>query len=303
MDGKELLYQLRQILNEDEDSGFLDTKTSYKYLNDAATEFVRRTNSLKASSTITIVADQKEYTLPSDFLNLYLKNEENRLYITYNDGSNNRFLLWRDYEDIIISDNLTSVSIPEGFTVIDDPTLDSRIESTATSTAAASNGESTLTDTAADFSDTNAGDIIHNLTDGSDGVVLSKTSSTELVTALFGGTGNDWTTGDSYVIQPQGRLQLVLDPPPSTAGHTITVHYLKRPNPVYSSFTAFRFQPQYMNALVHYAFFLYKYRDREPNFGDAAFRLWERDLRSGGHTLNKSFNRRRVAVNFKKRNR
>ena len=49
---------------------------------------------------------------------------------------------------------------------------------TTTSAGAAVGGASTLTDTGGDFSDVSPGDIVHNTTDGSDGIVLSKTSST-----------------------------------------------------------------------------------------------------------------------------
>jgi hypothetical protein len=301
MDGKELLYRLRFLLNEDSDSGFLDSKSSYGYLHEAATEFTRRTNCLKATQTITTVVDQSSYTLNADFLNLYLKTEENEFYIKYNDGSNDYFLTGRDYEDIIYGNDTTSVSIPSGFAMIDDPTLDDRITGTTTSDGAASSGESILTDTAADFTDASIGDIVHNVTDGSDGVILAKGAG--LTTALFNGTNNDWTAGDSYIIQPQGRLQVVLDPPPSTAGHTITVHYTQRPKPVYSVYGTYRFQSQYMDALVKYAYFLYKYRDREPDYGNIMFQVFDRQVRQYGVSLNKSFNRNQLKVNFKKRGR
>ncbi|MFQ5493597.1 MAG: hypothetical protein ACE5DX_05580 [Candidatus Dojkabacteria bacterium] len=301
MDGKELLYRLRQLLSEDETSGFMDNKTSYSFLYEAALEFVVRTDSLKSTQSITTVADQKNYTLNADFMRLYLKNDENELFIKYNDGTNTAFILLRDYEDIILSNQTTSVSIPDRFTIIDDPTLDSRISGTATSAGAISAGESTLTDTSADFSDVSVGDVVHNTTDGSDGFVLSKTSSTVLVVALFGGTANDWTSSDAYVIQPQGRLQIILDPPPSTAGHTITVEYVQKPNIVASDYGVYRFPPQYADAVVKYAAFLYKYRDREVNFGDAYFQIFNRAVHNHAKSLNKSLGRGGYSVNFKKR--
>jgi hypothetical protein len=303
MDGKTALYRLRNLLLEDANSAFLDDRTSYDFINAAASEFVQRTKSLKSSQAITTVADQRGYTLNANFMELYLKDKQNKLYLPYNDGSSSysEFIYWKDYEDLILEDNITSVSIPSGFTIIDDATLDSQVTGTATSAGASSGGQSILTDTAADFSDVSAGDIVHNTTDGSDGVVLSKTSSTVLVVALFGGTANDWTDSDAYVIQPQGRLQLQIDPPSSTAGHTLTVHYVQRPSPVYSDYGTFRFQPQHMDAILKYAAFNYKYRDQDPNYGDAYYQHWDRQLREANHSLNKSFNRKRLKVNMRAR--
>lgn len=303
MDGSTALYRLRNLLNEDANSAFLDDRTSYDFINAAANEFVQRAKALKSSQAVTTVASQRGYTLNADFLELHLRDRQNKLYLPYNDGSssNSEFIYWKDYEDLILEDNITAVSKPSHFTIIDDTTLDSQVTGTATSAGALSGGQSTLTDSAADFSDVSAGDIVHNTTDGSDGIVLSKTSSTVLVTALFSGTENDWDSSDAYIIQPQGRLQLQFDPPPSTGSHTLTVHYIQRPAPVYSDYGVFRFQPQHMDAILKYAAFNYKYRDQDPNFGDAYYQHWDRQLREANHGLNKSFNRKRLKVNLSAR--
>jgi len=303
MDGKTALYQLRRLLNEDANSAFLDDRTSYEFINSAAIEFVERTKCLKATQTITTVADQRGYTLNADFITLYLRDKANNLYLKYNDGSSSYsdFIYWKDYADLILEDNIASVSKPSHFTIIDDSALDSQVTGTCTSAGALSGGQATLTDSAADFSDVSAGDIIHNTTDGSDGVVLSKTSSTVLVTALFGGTENDWDSSDAYIIQPQGRLQLQFDPPPSTASHSLTVYYIQRPQPVFSDYGVFRFQPQHMEAIIKYAAFNYKYRDQDPQFGDAYYQHWEREIRKSADTLNSSFSRNKLKVNMKVR--
>lgn len=301
IDGKSLLRTLRESLNEASTSEFLDTRTSYEYLYEAAIEFVSRTDCLKLTQSITTVANQAGYTLNADFMKLYLKNSSNKYYIKYNDGSTNHFINFRDYEDIVFGNNTTSQPIPNYFTIIDDPTKDTKLSSTTTSVGASSGGETILTDTNANFADVSAGDIVHNITDGSDGVVLSKTSSTVLVTALFGGTNNDYTSGDSYVIQPQARLQLIFDPPPSTAGHTVTVYYIQRPDPVFSDYGIYRIQGQYLGALVEYAAFKYKYRDREPNFGDKFFQQWSSQIKKSNVVLNKAFVRKDWTVNMMKR--
>lgn len=301
MDGKTLLHKLRQALDEPADSDFLETRTEYNYLNSAAVEFVIRTNCLKSSQIITTVADQTGYTLNADFIKLFLINGDGKLFIKYNDGTNNYFIIVEDYDVIQHQITVTSQSIPNRFAIKDDPTLDTRITGTTTSAGASSGGEATLTDTAADFSDVSAGDIVHNTTDGSDGMVLSKTSSTVLVVALFSGTDDDWTSGDAYVIQPQGRMQIVLDPPPSTAGHTLAVEYVQRPAPVYSDYGVFRFPSQYADPLVSYAAWLYKYKDSKPGEGDRLLQIFERGARLNGNAVNNSLNNKGLVVNLKGR--
>lgn len=299
MDGKDLLRRLRELLNEDSDSSWLDTQTSYDFLYEAAKSLVDRTGCLRTTQSITTVADDDEYDLAPDFLRLYLRNDGD-YYIKFYDGSNNTFPTWVDYGEIVHQDTPTSVAIPSHFTIID-VADQSQATGTTTSAGASSGGECTLTDTAASFTDVNAGAIVHNTTDGSDGVVLSKTSSTVLVTALFGGTDNDWSSGDSYVIQPQSRYQLFLDPPPSTAGYTITVYYLQRPAPVYSDYGIYRFPSQYTEPLVKYAFWLYKYRDKQPDMGDAMYRFWERHVGEAAYSINRGQRPGSFKVNLNKR--
>ncbi len=301
MDGKALTRKLRELLDESSTSSWLDTRTSYDYLYEAAIEFVSRTDCLREEQSITTVADQAGYTLNADFIKLYLKNSDNNFYIKYNDGTTNHFIRHRDYEDVIYGDNTTSTTIPNYFSIIDDSTKDTQLSSTTTSAGAASGGEATLTDTAANFADVSPGDIVHNTTDGSDGVVLSKTSSTVLVTALFDGTDDDWTSGDSYVIQPQARFKLVFDPAPSTASHTVTVYYVKRPDPVYSDYRIYRIPTTHLDSLVEYANFKYKLRDSEPGFADRFLTYWDRKVRRSAHTLNKTFVRRGFSMNLKSR--
>ena len=294
------MRRLRQLLNEDTDTGWLDTRTSYDFFYEAAKELVDRTNCLRTTQSITTVAEDDEYDLNPDFLKLYARNRDNNFYVRLNDGSTNHFLVWKDYEDILYDNNTTSVTIPSHFSIIDvaDQT---QVTGTATSTAAASAGECTLTDTAGDFSDVNAGALIHNTTDTSTGIVLSKTSSTVLVVALFGGTANDWTSADAYVIQPQSRYQIYIDPPPSTAGYTLTVPYIQQPAPVYSDYGIYRFSDQYTEPLVKYAAFLYKYRNAEPDFGDSLYMHWDRAMGRAAYSINKGQRPGNFKVNLKKR--
>lgn len=315
VDGKSLIRSLRELLNEDSTSSWLNTRSSYEFLWQAANELVSRTFCLRSTQSITTVANQSGYTLKADFLKLYLKNDDGEFYIKYNDGTNDYFKTYKEYSDIIYENNTTSVSIPDNFTIIDDPDIDVQLSSTVTSVGASVGGRSTLTDAATDLSDVSAGDIVHNLTDGSDGVVTALITSsgasvggwegagviTQLYTALFGGTNNDWTLADSYVIQPQARLKFILDPPPSNSGHTVTVYYIQRPLPVYHDYGVYRIQPQYSSSLVQYAAWLYKYRDKEPNFGDKWFQFFDRTVRHAGENLGNAFVKKKIEVSFKGR--
>lgn len=303
MDGKEALYRLRQLLHEDADSSFLDDKTSYSFLWEAAKAFVTRTNCLRSSQSITTVVDQAGYTINADFLRLYLKDNSGNFIVKYNNGSANDFIPYRKYSQIIYEDNTTSSYKPNYFTIIDDPTLDSQVSGTASSAGASSGGLSTLTDTSSStkFADVSAGDIVHNVTDGADGIVVSKTSGTAVVTALFGGSGNDWASSDSYVIQPQGRLQLQLNPPPSVAGHTVTLYYIQIPPPVYSVYGTYRFSQSVSEALVKYAAWLWKYADREPNFGDKWYTFFDLQARQYVSLFADSINQRDFDISFRKR--
>lgn len=300
MNGQLLLNQLRVLLSEESSSVFMDDLTSYTYLNEAATEIVLQTKGLRGSQTLTIVASQPEYTLNPDFLELYLMNTSKNHIIRVNDGSNNHFIMWRPYEEIVIADQSgITQALPDYFTIIDHPTLADQISGLVTAVGAATGGVSTLTDTSEDFSDVGEGDVVTNSTDGSQGYVLTKTSSTVLTTALFGGSDDDWTSGDSYVIQPQGRYQLIVDPPPSTAGYTVWVPYVQRPGPVYSSFQVFRLPAHYAPAMIKYAVWLYKYRDREPNLGDHLYTFFLGQVAKFKAQTNSALRRGRIDVRLK----
>ena len=288
MDGYTLLYSLRHLIEEDSSSGFWDSYLAYQFINEAAFDWTIKTKCLRAEQSITTVAEQSAYDINPDYLGLYLMDSYKKFFLKYYDGTNTSFINYENYEDLILSNNTTSQSIPSRFAIRDKTTLPTRISSTATSSGASSGGESTLADTSSTtkFSDVYPGDFVHNTTDGSTGVVVSKTSNTAIVTALFNGTNNDWTSSDAYVIQPQGRKQLIVDPPSSTASHTITLYYLQKPAPVYSNYGMFRFDKEVNNALVKYAAWLYKYRDKDPNYGDKWFVYYENQIKNYNRVVN-----------------
>lgn len=300
MDGTALLYSLRNTLQEDSTSTFLDTKTSYDYLYEAATEFVKLTNCISATQTITTVAETTNYDLSYNFMKQFMRDSNNEFFIRYYDTSAYTFVNFREYGAVRASNNTTSTSIPWNYTIMDDRTAETIVTGTATSAGASSGGESTLTDSTATFT-ANPGDIVHNTTDGSVGVVVSRTSTTALVTALFGGTNNDWTSSDAYVIVMAPKKQLVVDPPSSTAGHTITIEYICSPDPVYSNYRSYRIPAMHLPAVVKYAAWLYKYRDREPSFGDAWYKYWVAQVERAKNTELAANNQTSFRVNMKKR--
>ena len=306
MDGQTLTRELADIIREDPStSGFMRKLASYDWLYQAACEVTRRTQALTANQTITTIHNQRGYDLNADFLWLYMKNQRNEYFVKVNNGSTDTFITWRDLDAMTIGNQTTSVDMPNKFCIVDKSTLGSQLTGTAdTVDGTLVNGESTLTDVAkSQFASVNIGDEIHNVTSGSDGIVLGVTSTSKLLTAIFTGTdGIDaWAIGDSYVVVPQGLKQLYLDPPPLTAGYTLTVPYIQKPAPVYSPYRTYRLDNLTKGVLVKYAAWLYKYRDREPNMADSFYRYFEmecsRNVRQSGMALNKSS----FKVNFVKR--
>lgn len=280
MDGATLIRSLRESVGEPSGSQYLDTRTSYQFLWEAAIELVRRTRCLKATQSITTVADTASYALNADFLSLDLRNTNDEYIVKYSDGTTNYWPTFEEYDTIIYADQTDSQSIPDRFTIIDRPTLYSQITGTATSIGASSAGLSTLTDTSGLFTTTDyvsVGDIIHNTTDGSSGIVLAVNSATSLNTAMFSnstGAAAAWETSDAYVIQPQSRYEIMFDPPIADSSHTATVYYLQRPAPVFHDYGVYRFPAQYSNALVSYAAARYRLADGDPQDWDIFQKSW-----------------------------
>ena len=300
MDGIQLVTKMRQLLEEDEDSGFVNSLLSYQFINDAALDFVNRTKCLRTDEDITTVADQAEYDLSPDFSELYVKDRYRRYVIKLKNGSANTMITQSEYEDFFFaSSDSGSVS---HFAIQNKDTSGTNLTGTASAVGAESGGECTLTDTvAAQFATVEVGDSVHNTTDESDGVVIEVTSSSVIVTALFNGTDDDWTSADAYVIVPQGRMQLVLEQPPDTAGYTLTVPYIQRPNQLYSKYRTFKFPVQYHDVIVMYAAWLYKYKDREPQYGDKWYVLYDQQAKAYSAQLRKSFKDQTLKINLNAR--
>jgi len=309
MDGFTLLNGLENLLSETSDSTWLHPYVAYSFLYKAAIMTVERSQCLTSSQDITTVDGSSKYSLDADFHRLYLMDDQNRYFVKVNDGTNTYFIYWNSYDSVVLGNNTTETAIPTGFSIIDAPALAQKT-GTTTSDGILVNpytiyqqdlGETTLTDTLASFTTVKVGDTVHNTTDGSHGKVIAITSSTAIVCALFYGHNNYFSSGDSYIINPQARFYLVLDPPSSTSGYTVTVPYIQKPDPVFSYYRRYKIQSGYEDALIQYAAWLYKYRDQQPNYGDAWFKYWDATVRQLGKVTNQALGKRDFHVNLSKR--
>ena len=303
MDGKNLKEMLAFFLNDPVSSSFLDSKTSFDFIYEAAIEYNRLTQSINSTQTITTTASTSAYKLNPDFLCVRLYNDRNELVVKFDDGLGNvSFVPFRPYEQIYQALNTDPVAIPSNFGITDYETPATNLTGTCTTTSSGSNPP-ILTDSAAHFVTNGVaiGDFIHNTVDLSDGIVLEVTSNTVLKTAMFYGTNNYWTSTNTYVLVPQGRKSLIFDPPNLTAGYTATILYVQKPVPVYTDYSSYRFDTSAMFAIVKYAAWLYKYRDRDPNFGDAMYKFWLAQVTAATAMTNKAYDRTRFRVNFIRR--
>jgi hypothetical protein len=268
MDGKQLCRIMLDALDEEVANKLFntDSRVLYSYLDAAACEYVRQMKCLHASFPITTAASQQAYDLPPDFLGFYMKNSRDHFFFKYYDGSNTSWPVIRPYESIFMENLTDNTDVPSSAAVIDKAASPVKLTGTTTAAGAAANGEAILTDSVKHLAYPR--DIVHNVTDGSDGLVLSVTDATRLVAALFDGKTNGFGNGDSYVITRATAKQLYLSAPSLTAGHTITVPYLCKPNPVYADYAGWRFDDSACRAIAHEAAFQYENRKNNTNAAD-----------------------------------
>lgn len=243
MDGKKLTRLVLDALDELEvNENYASPRKIYENLEWACTLFLRETLSYKKTKTITTVAGQQIYDLDPDFIGLYMKNEQGRYVVKYNDGANDSWPTQKSYEKLYRSNQTTAKAIPNNFALRLKPTLSSEIVCYANTAASPVGGQLTLTGatitggTLMNAASLKPRDLVHNLTDNSDGYVLLITSASIVNIALFDGTNDDISIGDEIVFSPAARQQIVLDAPSESSGHTITVECIALPSPVYSDF-------------------------------------------------------------------
>lgn len=301
MIGKDYVNRLGQILNDAHPSGYwLDLKTSFDLLYEAAKSFASDTRLLHSTQTITTVATQAKYALNPDFLRVLTVDSNGDEVIPYNNGTDTTWLSFEQYPTVIYDD--LDDSTPYRFSITDRPVV-TKMTGTATSSGSQAGGESTLADTTAAFTTLFAGDSVYNTTQSYIGYVTSVTSGTAVKTAMFNlaavqSAYAGWTSTDAYTIQPSARYDLVLDPPPDTAGHTIALEYICLPPPVYTDYASYNFASGYEEAILKYAAWLYKYRDLQPRFGDALYQAYELQMRKARSNYRAIRSTKRVRANF-----
>lgn len=306
MIGIDYLNRLNQIMGESyPSSNWMDKKTSFDYLFEAAKDFCRETRLLRGSQSITTVASQANYALNPDFREVYAEDDGGNKVIKYYDTANYSWISQQYHSATLYANNTTAVSVPDNFSITNRAAA-SQVTGIATSSGSQSGGESTLTDTAASFTSTvSVGDTVYNTTQSYIGLVLAVTSGTALKTAMFDTSGQtsayaSWTSSDAYIIQPQSRFDLYLDPLPSTAGHTVTVNYLQTPSAVYSDYGSYNLPGGFEEAILKYAVWLYKYRDRKPDVGDYLYKFYEMQVREARHVGEKALNKPKFEFSLKK---
>jgi len=303
MIGAELLHRLYQLISESSSSGWIDRKTSFDFLFEAAKDFAKETKTVHSTQTIATVANQAAYSLNPDFMEVITDDGYDNKVIKYSDGTNTTWLSWDTYKAVLSNDNSTSRYIPSSYTITDESPK-AQITGTSGATAASTGGESVLS--ADSFTGVSAGDDVYNVTTGYMGKVLITPTTTSITTAMFditsaGSPAVGWTVADSYIIQPAQSYQLILDPAPETSGHTVTVTHLARPVPVYSDYRSYPLATGYEEAILKYAVWLYKYRDSKPSYGDVLYKAYDLQVRKAKGVNKQAVGARGFKVSFIKR--
>jgi len=307
MDGKEALWNYEKLLGEPSGSLWLDTKSIYYFIDQGFSMVAEKIGNLHAEQSITTVADQVRYNLDAQYLGLHLRNSNGDYFIKYNNGTTDSFPYFESFTNIIYDNNTTSVTVPDKFSISDKLSLFSQVTGTTTSVGTVAAGVSTLADTTATFitSGVQPRDVVHNTTLATDGYVLEVTSETSLEVALFDTASNSasggWGSGDTYVIQPQGRKQLILNPPPSTASHTVTVYQIVKPTPMFGSYRISGLPEQYSMAALYFACSIAKRRDQDFKKSNDFFALANNELANIKESSDTQYHKgRTMRINMKK---
>jgi hypothetical protein len=263
MDGKTLLRLFLDALGDGEFYGdYSSSRKAYESLDWAANVFCREAMPILSEAVLTTVLSQQEYDLPPDFIELYARDRAGRQRILYSGGGQTRWP-YRVTADKIFFSNITTAAstAPAAFAIVSAANAPDAVTGTASSDAAAAAGECRMYDSTKSFTSTNRvypRDVVHNLTDGSSGYVLEVVDATHLDVALFDGTANDFSSGDSYRILPSSRSRIKLDRPAGVAGHSLRVPYYALCLPVFAEARAWRFAERTCRAIVAGAVSLFK---------------------------------------------
>ena len=292
MIGALYLQQLNELLSEF-GGNWKNIKISFDYLYEAAKDFSKETSSCHNTQTITTIANQAAYNLNPDFLEILSTDNHGKGIVAYSlglgQGSYTNWLSWESYSNYL-QNNDNQPGYPSFF-AISDVSIPTRITGTAIENSSERGGESNLYTVLENIPVVFPGDSIINITQNYYGVILQP--GLPIITAMFdlsmrGGEYASWNDGDEFLIQPQPRYQIFLDPAPNETGQIITVSYLAKPAPVYSDYGTYPFATGYEEAIIKYAAWLYKYRDSKPGLGDPLYVAYERAMRKGKNVNRKA---------------
>jgi hypothetical protein len=264
MDGKTLLRWFLDLLGEAEFYGdYSSQRKAYECLDWAAALFCREALPLALTATLTTVTAQQDYPLPPDFIQLYAKDRAGRYRVKYTgvDGAVSWPYLTSDERIFFADQTGAEEAPPAAFAIVGATAAAAAVSGTVTSGSAQNGGECQLIDTEKDFTGSDRvypRDTVHNVTDGSSGYVLEVVDANTLAVALFDGTNDDFTVGDTYRVIPASQHSLRLNRPAGYSGHTITVPYYGMPLPVYAEARTWRFSERTCRAIVAGAVSIFK---------------------------------------------
>lgn len=244
MDGKSLFNAVLDLCDDRNAAAELYRRRRiFECLDQAASIFCRTVRNYKSQATLTTVANQQDYSLPPDFIDLYMLRG-GQYFARYYDGTDYSWATVVEWEELFQANLTDAEAIPSRLAIRDRESGDAAITGTATTAGTKSvDGIAILTDSTKAFLTTDRvwpRDVIHNTTDGSSGVVVSVPSATTLRCALFDGSGDDWTNADAYTITPAAEKQIILEAKSEAAGHLINIPYIALPDPVFSDYATWR---------------------------------------------------------------
>jgi hypothetical protein len=300
MEGFTLKRKLQEMLQEVSSSSFMNDRTTYDYLYAAVNDFNFRTHYSTGTQTISILPAIATYNLNPDYVCPQLTDDYNRPFFLWNYGGAMSNVYPMDYDTQVLAQSTTTSTVASNYSTVNAQPM-SNLYGSATIQGLLVNGECILTDTTlSQFAAVSVGDYVHDTTDGSDGVVMGIISPTQIYVSLFGGVANQWSVGDMYVIIPQQRYSIVFYPTPSAVA-TATIYYVKAPAPVYSPYRVYNIPFQYDDPIISFAAFKYKYRDQEPQFGDALYQHYEIATKKFAAEMRKGIDKKNgFRVNFTK---
>uniref|UniRef100_A0A6M3IIB7 Uncharacterized protein n=1 Tax=viral metagenome TaxID=1070528 RepID=A0A6M3IIB7_9ZZZZ len=245
-----------------------------------ACEFAKRTLLLRREESLTTVASQRDYDCPPDFISIARKGYDERTDVirhTKSGETQGELIYRRPYSHFWNFDTSQEEVVPGEFDIVENPLSPVEIAGTTTSAGTVADGEATLTNINATFTD--GSDLayaryrVRNTTSGKPhrGIVLNVEGDTELKTAIFqDGVAQSWGNGDTYAIQSSNKFKLRFGYKTSTAGDTVVLDYHCLPPPVFSPIGMWGFpDPSHVMAIATYAVWLLKLRNiQEQRSGD-----------------------------------